>query len=200
MPGSLKSGLFSVEADVNGPIDEAALVARAVRDRREFAPLYVRYLAPVHRYCHRRLGTREAAEDATSAVFLKALGALDSYRGGSFRAWLFSIAHRVVVDEYRSARPERPIETVADIADPAFAPEEVVLAGEGRRSIHRLLNALPPDQRRVVELRLAGLTSREIADVLGRSHTSVRTTQVRAIARLRVLLAGAREPDGWHDV
>ena len=50
------------------------------------------------------------------------------------------------------------------------------------------MTLLPEEQRRVVELRLAGLTGPEVAAALGRSHDSVRTTQRRALARLRTLL------------
>ena len=186
MPGLTRTRPRSAAAEVVD-IEEAALVARAVADRRAFAPLYARYLDPVHRYCHRRLGSREAAEDATSLVFAKALTALPGYRGGSFRAWLFAIAHRVVVDEYRAARPAHPLAAAAEVADPTPTPEEVALTGERGRSVRGLVAALPVDQRQVVELRLAGLKGPEIAHVLGRSHAWVRTTQTRAVARLRAL-------------
>jgi len=46
---------------------DQALVAAAQRDRRAFASLYLRYLESVYGYCHRRLGTKEAAEDATES-------------------------------------------------------------------------------------------------------------------------------------
>ena len=70
----------------------------AQRDPYAFALLYTRYLDPIHRYCYRRLGSREAAEDATSLVFAKALSALPRYHDTSFRSWLFTIAHHVVID------------------------------------------------------------------------------------------------------
>ncbi|MDF3038732.1 MAG: transcriptional regulator, LuxR family [Thermomicrobiales bacterium] len=61
-------------------------------------------------------------------------------------------------------------------------------AAERRRSVSEALALLPEEQRRIVELRLAGLTGPEVAAALGRSHDSVRTTQRRALARLRTLL------------
>ena len=88
--------------------DDAA-VARAQRDPTAFAPLYLAYVDPVYRYCYRRLGSREAAEDATSLVFERALRSLASFRGGSFRGWLFTIAHNAVIDQLRT-RPQDPIE------------------------------------------------------------------------------------------
>src|SRR4051812_40261983 len=76
--------------------DERDLVERSLRDRRDFAPLYDRYSAPIYGYCYHRLGSRQLAEDATSVIFAKALTSLSGYRGPSFRAWLFGIAHHVV--------------------------------------------------------------------------------------------------------
>ena len=165
--------------------DDDAVVARARHDPREFAPLYARYLDPVYRYCYRRLGSREAAEDATGAVFAKALAALPAYRDGSFRAWLFAIAHNVVADAHRRRRPEGPLAAAGDPVDRAPTPEELALAAEERRSVRDLLATLPPDQRRVLELRLAGLTGAEIAAALGRSVAAVKMLQLRAMTRLR---------------
>ena len=179
--------------------DEVTLVERARRDRHAFAPLYARYFDPVYRYCYRRLGSHEAAEDATSQVFAKALDALPRYeaRGRSFRAWLFAIAYNVIVDGYRGRRPSTPLADAIAVIDAAPTPEEFIVADEDRRSLRALLDRLPPDQRRVVELRLAGLSGAEIADALGRSIGSVRSSQFRAYARLRVLMG--EEPDeGRH--
>jgi RNA polymerase sigma-70 factor (ECF subfamily) len=62
-------------------------------DPRAFALLYRRYLDQVYDYCHHRLGTREAAEDATQTIFLKALGSIQTCREGDlFAGWLFAIA------------------------------------------------------------------------------------------------------------
>jgi RNA polymerase sigma-70 factor, ECF subfamily len=172
---------------------DAELVARARADRRAFAALYRRYADPVYRYCYRRLGARPAAEDATSAVFTRALASLPNYRDGSFRGWLFTIAHRVVADHYRAERPAAPLADAARLPDAAPSPEEAAVAGETGRTIRGLLAALPPDQRRLLELRLAGLTDAEIARVLGRSHGAVRTAQYRTLVRLRALLGVPEE-------
>ncbi len=168
---------------------DADLVARARADRQAFAPLYTRYVDMVYRYCYRRLGSREAAEDATSEVFYKALAALHGYRDGSFPAWLMVIAHHVVIDDFRQRRPEEPLGLDREPPDEAATPEDMVLASEEHRSLRALLTHLPEDQRRVLELRLAGLTGPEIATVLGRSLGSVKMLQLRALERLRALLS-----------
>jgi DNA-binding NarL/FixJ family response regulator len=55
----------------------------------------------------------------------------------------------------------------------------------------RTASQLPPDQRQILELRLAGLTGPEIAAALGRSLGAVKIAQVRAFARLRATLDSA---------
>ena len=168
--------------------DEAMLIAHAQGDRQAFATLYRHYLPDVYRFCYRRLGSEPAAEDATSLVFTRALGALPRFESGSFRAWLFTIAHHVVIDEVRRTRPATSLEAAAHLTDPAPTPEERLLDAEHGRRLAAVLRQLPPAQQQVLELRLAGLTALEIATVLDRSHGTIRNLQHRAMVRLRELL------------
>lgn len=176
---------------------EPALVARAKRDREAFAELYRRYVDRVYRYCYHRLGSREEAEDATSAVFLRALAALPTCRDDAFRGWLFAIAHNVVTDRYRSRRPAVALAKAGELIDWRLGPEDLALAADDARAVRALLAQLTADQRRVLELRLAGLTDAEIGAVLGRGRGAVRATQFRAVSRLRALL-GVKET-GYAD-
>ena len=170
--------------------DDTDLVARAQRDQQDFALLYRQYLPQVYRYCYRRLGSKEAAEDATSQVFARALAAYPRFedRGGSFRSWLFTIAHNIVTDEGRRMRPALSLDLAGPLAASAPAPDEVVIQAEERQTVAALLRQLPTQQRQVLELRMAGLTGVEIAAVLGRSHGAVRKLQYRTLLRLRDLL------------
>lgn len=161
-----------------------------VREPEEaFTSFYRENLDAVYRYCFFRLGTREAAEDATSEIFAKALTAYDSYRGkGSRRSWLFSIAHNAVVDAHRRKRPIVPLDGLDEIEDSHDSPETVALNATEQVEVRALLRQLPDTQRQILELRLAGLTGVEIAEVLGRTHASVKIAQVRAYRSLRELL------------
>lgn len=172
----------------DSPDDESVLVAAAQQDRRSFAPLYARYALPIYRYCYRRLGNHEAAEDATSQTFVKALDALDRFRGDTFRAWLFTIADRVVIDLYRRQRPQSTIDDAESLASTNVGPDEMSVAAESRLSLQAALAQLTPDQQHVIALRLAGLSGREVATVLNRGHEAVKGLQFRAYARLRQLL------------
>ena len=141
--------------DTTAPDEE--LVARAQRgDRDAFGALYDRYLPRVYAYCYRVLGEREAAEDANTEVFMRALNALPAYRAGSFRSWLFAIAHNVVVDEARRRRHTLPLAAANDLADSQPSLEEVAAASAERSTVLELLPHLSEDQRQVVALRLSG--------------------------------------------
>lgn len=170
---------------------DAALILAAQRDPHGFEPLFVRYWEPVLRYCALRLPDRQDAEDTASQVFVAAYAGLPRFRDqggdGSFRAWLFTIAHHEVANayRYRARHPARSLTAAAAIADPAASPESRAVAAADVARVMAVLRELPQRPREVVELRLAGLTDREIATVLGISGAAVRQAQSRALARLR---------------
>ena len=182
------------ENETNRIVDpDTATVAASVADPREFATLYLRYVDPVYRYYHRRLGSREAAEDATSAIFTRALTALPAYDHGrsTFRTWLFAIAHNAITDEWRGRHPASWLAEDHDVVDRRPTPEAVALDNESGQEVRALLARLPSAQSEVVALRLADLTGPEIARTLGRSPNTVKVAQYRAYARLRTLLSSA---------
>ena len=144
------------------PLSDEELVHAAQADPIEFAALYDRYVTPVYRYCYRQTGHVAAAEDATSATFFKALAALERFSndGGAFRPWLFAIAHNVVIDQARASqrRPESPIDAHFDLASSEPSPEALTIAADERERLLAAMDELPPDQQRVIALRLAGLS------------------------------------------
>ncbi|HEV2528952.1 MAG TPA: sigma-70 family RNA polymerase sigma factor [Thermomicrobiales bacterium] len=176
-------------------LPDADLVALARLEPDRFAVLYERYFEPVHGYCRRRLADPATAEDACAAVFSRAFAALGScQQPDRFRSWLFTIAHHEVTDRYRARQPATDIDAVAwTLRDPDRTPEEQAIAADQRRTLYAALDALPPDQRHVIELKLSGLTGPEIATIIGRRHGAIRALQHRAFQRLRTLLA---EPVG----
>lgn len=173
--------------------DDTELVLRARETPEAFEQLYRRYVDAIHRYCYRRLGSREAAEDATSLIFTKAFASLPTLRTGSFRSWLFTIAYHVIADDLRSRRPRADFALASEIPAREPSPEESAIAGDELRSVAALMGQLPESQRQVVELRLAGLNGREIAEVLGRGLPAVKMAQLRAYARLREMLAAVQQ-------
>lgn len=154
-----------------------------------FTRLYSDFFDPIYWYCRGRLRDATAAEDATSTVFTRALAAGPRYDDPSLRSWLFAIAHNVVANAFRAARPEASLESAWDLPDPVSHLEDTVIAADERDRLLDALRQLPEDQRRVVELRMAGFTGPEIAQQLKRSHGAIKMLQLRAFAGLRDVLA-----------
>lgn len=171
-------------------IHQIHLVGRDPVDIQAFAALYRDHLTPVYHYCACRLPTLEDAEDATSLIFTKVLATLATQREpASLRSWLFTIAHNVIADHYRARQPTLALTDVAmGMADHAGLPETQIL---DRDVVRALLAQLPSEQARIIELRLAGLTREEIAQVLGKSPNTIKVAQFRAYSRLRDLIGTA---------
>ena len=173
-------------ADPSGT--DLAVIHAAQRDPRAFEPLYERYFPAVFRYCFRRLNDREAAADATSQTFIRALAGVHGFRSGSVGAWLMTIARHVVIDMARARRSTVTLDATFDLPDQGPPPVERLIASDQQRQLHEAITRLTPTQRDIVELRWAGLTGPEIAETLGISHRAVRSGQHRAYVRLRELL------------
>lgn len=167
---------------------DAVVLLHARHDRAKFAPIYRRYSADVYRYCLRCLGSPEDAEDATSQVFIQAMAKLDQLQNDNFRPWLFRIAHNVVIDIVRRRKPVSDIDSVNADSGALASPESMALNAELRVLLDSALSTLSDRDRQVVNLRLAGLSGKEIATVLDCSHSAVRVAHHRAIERMRVFL------------
>lgn len=169
---------------------DGRLFVRAQDIPGSFAVLYERFFDQVYWYCFSRLGEAALAEDATSQIFAKVLAALPRYeiREASFRSWLFRIAHNVVIDEVRARRSHEPLEAAVEIEATGPTPEEMAIVEERHRVLRDLLLRLPEEQRRIVELRLAGLSSIEIGEAVGRTPGAIDTALWRATIKLRELL------------
>lgn len=162
--------------------DERLLVEAAQADPGRFADLYELHFERVYAFIARRVRNRQEAEDLTSEVFHHALQNLKRFewRGVPFSAWLLRIAANAMADRWqRLARDQG--ELPPEPPD-AAATEDI----ERRALLYQLVDALPPDQRRVVVARFVQEKSiRDLAQELGRSEGAVKQLQFRALQTLR---------------
>ena len=165
--------------------DERLLVEAAQQDPAKFGDLYDRHFARVYAFVARRVRSRDAAEDVTAEVFHQALAHLPRFewRGVPFVAWLLRIAANAIVDRAKRAARERGTPEPEDAVEPSL--EEV----EHRARLFRLVDGLPPEQRRVIVMRFAEQrTIRDIAVRLGRTEGAVKQLQFRGLRTLRARL------------
>ncbi len=175
--------------------DDAALVEAAKEDFDAFAVLYRRYVDRVYRYIYSRVGAQADAEDLTAQVFLEALEGLDGYREqGTFSAWLFTIAHRRLVDHYRRRRPTFSLDEDRDSRTTSFNPLAKIVQEERLQRLAALMPRLDEKQQEMLRLRFAaGLTYGEMAVVLGSTEGAVTMAVHRLLRRLKTEL---EENDG----
>jgi RNA polymerase sigma-70 factor (ECF subfamily) len=143
----------------------------------------------VYRYVRTRTASDEEAADITQSVFIKAMGSLDRFRPGSpFAAWLFRIARNASTDAYRRRRklvgldglPEPVLESMAD------SPEDIAIKQERLRRLRGLVASLDAEKQEMLALRFgAGLTLREIGEVLGKRENAIKKQMSRIMAALK---------------
>jgi RNA polymerase sigma-70 factor (ECF subfamily) len=171
---------------------ERILLERAKQyDLAALGELYDRYAPRIYAYVYRRVGDARTAEDLTSDVFVRVMQAIQSERfwHTSFQAWLYRIAHNLVVDHFR----RQPSATDLELNERLVAAEDDPIDAVAERLSHQHVGAaikgLTPDQQQVLALRFGeGMTAREVAEVVDKSVGAVEALQHRALAALRRVL------------
>lgn len=173
--------------------DETELLRRVRSlDELALAAVFDMYYEPLYRYIYHHVGHAATAEDLTAEVFHRLLETLEQGGGPRrhFRAWLYRVAHNLVVDDARRRqhRDHEPLD--AGMADDglgtAARAHDAILAGHVRRA----LLTLTGKQRAVVVMKyLEGWENKEIARTLGISIGAVKSLRVRGVEALRRRLA-----------
>jgi RNA polymerase sigma-70 factor (ECF subfamily) len=156
--------------------EEWALVALY----RELHPGLLRYLVA-------RVGGE--GEDLASEVWLDVARSLERFSGNEagFRAWVFTMARREVIDHRRKRARRRTSLTdrVVEMPAPGQTEDEALAALAGDEAVRRIVALLPAEQAEVVLLRVvAGLGVAEVAAIVGRSPAAVSVLAHRALRRL----------------
>jgi RNA polymerase sigma-70 factor (ECF subfamily) len=182
------------EAIGSAPTDGELIERIAEGDRPAFEELYRRYARAVLGLALRRLGDRGRAEDASQEAFVAIWRSAKTYDAarGNGAPWLYAVARNAITDGLRRT-PEPPVdvpETASGDPGPAAHAEEAWQAWR----VHRALEVLSANERRVIELAYwGGFSQSEIADSLGIPLGTVKTRTRSALARLARALEGELE-------
>lgn len=154
--------------------------------RAEFEHLMEDHLTDALRFALRLTGDADEAEEVVQDAMVNASRSWKSYQGASqFRTWLFRIVVNVFRDRLRKQSRERSLtHEPLDRNDSSGA--ETLVVDELRRLIAQRISSLPARQREVLVLAsYQGLSTREIAGVLGITENNVHATLYAARERLR---------------
>ncbi|MBN1934833.1 MAG: sigma-70 family RNA polymerase sigma factor [Anaerolineae bacterium] len=172
---------------------ESGLIVRAKRgEEAAIGQLYCQHAPGIYGYIASRVGDPALADDLTSEAFLCALEGLQKFehRGVSISAWLYRIAHDRIADHFRrqARRPTLPLEEEHLPAQDEF--DQQVDVHLDMDQLGKAIERLTAEQHQVVLLRfVAGLKLQEIAYVMDKSADAVKMLQLRALTRLRQLVA-----------
>lgn len=170
------------------PLDER-LAVEARTDADAFARLYERHVDRIYRYLRARGASDDVAAELAAVTFERALSNIHRYRPGKagFAGWLVGIARNAFIDVARR-HTSRSVDLAeaAGLAAPDTSPEDTAIAAEERRWILGFVARLPDVQRDALALRFAaGLSSREIATVIGKSEAATKKLLTRSLAVLK---------------
>jgi RNA polymerase sigma-70 factor (ECF subfamily) len=148
-----------------------------------FQDLYESYAADVYRFAFWLSGDRFDAEDITSEVFIRAWIHSSTIRTETLKAYLFTIARNIYLQQRRKA--DRQVELDPVHADPTPEPDEVVETQLQLGEVRRILQSLPEADRTAIILRVQHeLPYEEIARILGLSLTTAKVKVHRARKKL----------------
>lgn len=163
------------------PKDDELAAQAASGDGNAAELLIKRYYSSILRYCRWHCPDMETAEDLTQETFIRLFRHLDSYKAqGTFKAWLYTIANRLCIDESRKVN----FSPLGNQEIPA-ADDSRLHRVEDRDQVLRLLRYLSPEQKEAILLRFEEeLSFSEIARVTG---CSLRTAQSRVRNGLKIM-------------
>lgn len=187
-------------------MDEVALIRDAQRgDLDSFNRLVLAYQGLAYNLALRMLNDEASAEDATQTAFISAYRHMDSFRGGSFKAWVMRMVTNTCYDELRriKRRPTTPLEPINDDDDEEIespywmaddrnpTPEQTLDRRELENAIQHCLHDLPDDFRAVVIMvDVQGLDYQEVSDATGKPLGTVKSRLARARSKMRDCLQG----------
>jgi RNA polymerase sigma-70 factor (ECF subfamily) len=154
---------------------------------------------PLYAFIYNMLQGRGDAEEIFQEVWLRVIKNFSAYRHRNFAGWLFRIAHNLFIDRVRRESrfvPPSPSDSGPDapgmeqVPDARPAPDEIAAHHDLGARITAALAALPDDQREIFLLRTeAGLSFKDIADLLEISLNTALSRMHYAVQKLRPLLA-----------
>jgi RNA polymerase sigma-70 factor, ECF subfamily len=175
-------------------LNEEQLVEQAKTDPEAFGQLYELYVDKIYTYIYYRLGNHHDAEDLTAKVFYRALNHIPHYnqKGVPFAAWLYRIAHNLVVN-WRRDHQRRPVIALDDLTfsgDRQETPHRAVERANETEILLEAIQRLPRERQQLLLLKFVErMSNAEIGEIMGRSEGAIKSLYHRTLVSLKELLA-----------
>ncbi|OGH77849.1 MAG: hypothetical protein A3G08_01510 [Candidatus Magasanikbacteria bacterium RIFCSPLOWO2_12_FULL_47_9b] len=171
------------------------------KDTEAFSELYDLYIERMYRFVAFKVSKREEAEDITGDVFLRVWeyltrSANDEKHIRSFRGLIYQIARNAIIDHYRkqASRQEYPLESMEDVQGQSSMElmtevDNLLDTQAQMQHLARAIKKMKLEYQEIVFLRYTeGLSTAEIAHILGKKKTAVRVTLHRAMNVLKKII------------
>jgi len=167
---------------------ESLVVLIKKGDHDAFSKLYDIFIDPLYRYVYYRVNADDA-EDILETVFLKVWENIKKYKKGTnFSAWIFRIAHNLVVDYYRSSKDREFQELNIQIPDDKreHNPIKTTERSFNQEILKKGLSKLKKRYQEIIIYKfINGFSNKEIAKMMKKSEGSLRILQYRALKALK---------------
>ena len=183
---------MSKEPNDNEQEIEALVKLAQKGDKEAFSKIYDTFIDPIYRYIYYRVNSVES-EDLIEIVFIKVWENINHYKPKkrSFSAWIFRIAHNLIVDHYRANKDRNFDELTPNLPDqnrqhnPIKNTQNVL----DNNLLKRAIGSIKQEYREVLIYKFINeLSNKEIAEALNKSEGSLRILQFRALKALKKTL------------
>jgi len=158
---------------------------------KSFERIYKAYIQAIYKFVYFKV-EENAVEDLVERAFIKAWENISKYKKtkATFSSWLFRITNNLIIDHYRAHRSVEPVEDL-QIEDQNRLRQPKIMAQNSldKDRLQDALKLLNARNREVIILRhINGLSYAEIGKVLGKTESSVRVINFRALGELKNIL------------
>ncbi len=170
--------------------DEQLITKALQGNKQAWLSLLKRYEKPIYNYGMRMTGKNEDALDLMQEVFISVFRNLASYRNeGSFKSWLFRIAHFRCIEFYRRKKPTQGLDDTPEIESNEISADASIHTSQENKQLISAMQQLPLAQKAVVELKFFGqFTFDEIAEQTGISANTAKSRLYGALEKLKTLM------------
>lgn len=186
--------------------DEDLMEALCNGEKPALGEIVRRYQNDIYRFCVHYLRDSERAKEIAQETFLRVFVARGRFDGTrKFRPWVLCIARNLCLNDLKrkKAVPMESLEQYASSAredsgelmpTSADGPDEILIAGERRKMLARMLEELDEESRELLTLRFfQRMSARDIADIVGSTEGAVRTRLHRLLKGLQKKYADDRD-------